>query len=286
MTQVGYGPPVRLDGPLPQRRPGCLLDVATIVPEANDHWLNGARIYPFPPDAGFAHDPCLDGSPRVKQSPTAPELPHFGAFTAYVPIKCTAATVGPDTQWFQDRAVAVMNAVESTIAEKVLANGDGLPALQPHLTDSNLDQLNGGAATALTEALSILEDEIGKTGRGGVIHATPGLSAAWNMGGAFSPDSKGRGIAYTINGTPIVQGAGYIGSYPDGGGAPAIGNEWAYATGPIQARHTEVFVNPDQIKFALDRGINDFEYFAERHLLVDWDGVLQAGVLVDRSLFR
>lgn len=286
MSQVGYGPPVRLDGPLPQRRPGCLLDVATVVPETDEHWLNGARIYPFPPDAGFVHDPCSSGSPRTKRNGTQPALPHFGAFTAYVPIKCTAATVGPDTQWFQDRAVLVMNAVESTIAERVLAKGENLDLTQPHLTDSNLVLLNASTPTALTLALVLLEDAIGVTGRGGVIHASPGLVAAWDMGGAFAPDSKGNGIAFTMNGTPVVSGAGYIGVYPDGGSAPAAANSWAFATGPVQARHTEVFINPEQVQQALDHGVNDFEYFAERHILVTWDAVLQAGVLVDRSLFR
>src|SRR5690242_5625188 len=113
---VGSGPPVRLDGPLPVRRPGCLLDVATIVPEPNEYWLNGAFIYPYPPDTGHAFDTCSEGSARTKKTPTNPESPHFGAFTAYVPIKCTAATVGADPAWFEARAVDVMEALESTIA--------------------------------------------------------------------------------------------------------------------------------------------------------------------------
>lgn len=280
---VGYGPPIRLDGPLPVRRPGCLLDIATLIPTVDDHWLNGAMVYPFPPDAGFVHDPCATGSPRTKRNGSQPELQHFGAYLGYVPIKCTAATVGSDPQWFENRARVVMNAVESTIAERVLATAESLDASQPHLTDGNLAELAVGAVS-LTEGLALLENAIGVTGRGGVIHATPGLVAAWQMGGAFAKPDPTRPV-FTANGTPVVSGAGYIGVFPDGGSAPGTGDEWAFATGPLQQRKTDVFVNPDNIAEALNRGVNDVEFYAEEGLLVDWDGVLQAGVLIDRSTF-
>lgn len=284
MAAVGYGPPVRLDGPLPQKRYSTLVDVATIVPEVDDHWMNGALVFPFPPDAGYVHDPCSSGSARTKRNGTAPDSPLFGAFTGYLPVKCTAASVGADPAWFRDRAEQAMAAVEATIAERVLATAEGLDTTQPHLTDGNLDQLNGGAATPLTEALSLLEDAIADTGRAGVIHATPGLVAAWSMGGAFA--NTGRPYLSTANGTPVVSGAGYRNVHPDGGSAPATVNEWAFATGPVQLRRSEIFTNPDQVAAAVARSTNDIEFFAERHMLVTWDAVLQAGVLVDRSLFR
>lgn len=283
MTQVGYGPPVRLDGPLPQKRSFTLLDVATIVPELDEHWLNGALVMPYPDDTGHVHDACATGSSATKNGGVLPESPHFGAFTAYLPVTCTSFSIGANAQWFRDRAVAAFAAVEATIAERVLATGEGLDALQPHLTDTNLAELNSGAATDAIEALSLLEDAIGATGRAGVIHAAPATVSAWESTG-FTLDKIGGSLYTRSAGTPVVNGAGYRGVFPDGGSAPGAKQEWAFATGPVQARRTEIFITPDTYAQALERALNSFEAFAERNYLIDWDAVLQAGVLVDRSL--
>ena len=281
MSQVGYGPPVRLDGPLPQKRSFTLLDVATIVPELDEHWLNGARILPYPGDTGHVHDPCATGSPATKNAGTLPESPHFGAFTGYLPVTCTSFSVGADAAWFKARAFAAFAAIESTIAERVFATGEGLDALQPHLTDSNLTQLNAGAATGAMLALEDLDDAIAATGRAGVIHATPSVVDAWDSGGGL--ERRGN-LRVTANDTPVVSGAGYLGFFPDGGSAPSSRRAWAFATGPVQARRTDIFITPDNYAQALDRAVNSVEFFAERSMLIDWDAVLQAGVLVDRSL--
>jgi hypothetical protein len=282
MSQVGYGPPQRLDGPLPQKRSFTLLDVATIVPELDDHWLNGALVMPYPDDTGHVHDPCASGSTATKDAGTLPESPHFGAFTGYLPVTCTSFSVGADATWFRDRAVAAFAAVESTIAERVLATGEGLDALQPHLTDSNLDEVNGTTPTAALEALALLEQAIGDTGRAGVIHAAPATATAWGFGNNLV--RRGNLLVTAANDTPVVVGAGYQGVFPDVGSAPSAVREWAFATGPLQARRTEIFITPDNYAEALDRALNSFEAFAERSMLIDWDGVLQAGVLVDRSI--
>lgn len=282
MSQVGYGVPVRLDGPLPQKRASTLLDVATLIDDPDEHWLNGALVLPYPSDAGHVSDPCASGSTRTKASGTLPESKHFGAFTAYLPVKCTTRGVGADPQWFVDRARAALVAVESTIAERVLATGEGMDAAQPHLTDGNLVEINSGAALGPTEALARLENAIADTGSDGVIHADPGTVTAWDAGGALQPP-RGN-VLQTANGTLIVSGAGYRNVHPDGAGAPSATRAWAFATGPLQVRRTEIFILPGDYKQAIDRAVNDVEFLAERHMLVDWDGVLQAGVLVDRSL--
>lgn len=283
MSQVGYGTPVRLDGPLPQKRSFRLFDVATLVPTVDDRWANGAKVLPYPDDTGHVFDPCSSGSSRQKDSGMLPESPHFGAFTAYLPVSCSSVSVGVDPAWFRDRALAALMAVESTIAERVLATGEGLDEFQPHLTDTNLDELAGGAATDAIEALSLLEDAIGATGRAGVIHAAPATVSAWESTG-FTLDKIGGSLYTRSAGTPVVNGAGYRGVFPDGGSAPGAKQEWAFATGPVQYRETEPFITPDTYAQALDRGDNTFAAFAERTFLIDWDAVLQAGVLVDRSL--
>lgn len=282
MTQVGYGPPVRLDGPLPQKRSFRLLDVATLVPTVDDRWANGAMVLPYPDDTGHVFDPCASGSSRQKDPGTLPASSHFGAFTGYLGVSCQSVSIGVDPTWFRDRAVAAMLAVESTIAERVFATGESMDALQPHLTDSNLAPLNASAATEAMEALALLEDAIAATGRAGVIHATPATVTAWDFGGAL--DRRGSQLVHRATDTPIAQGAGYLGAFPDGGSAPSARRAWAFATGPVQYRQTEAFIIPENYAQALDLASNEFAAFVERTFLIDWDGVLQAGVLVDRSL--
>ena len=56
------------------------------------------------------------------------------------------------------------------------------------------------------------------------------------------------------------------------------------ATGPIDIRRGDVEVLPPVIRQTLDRRTNVITYRVERDYLVDWDTVLQAAVLVDRTL--
>jgi len=45
--------------------------------------------------------------------------------------------------------------------------------------------------------------------------------------------------------------AGYTGATPTGGGAAAAGQAWAYATGPVQIRLSEIYLNPPTLAEAL-----------------------------------
>ncbi len=65
--------------------------------------------------------------------------------------------------------------------------------------------------------------------------------------------------------------------------------EWAYATGPVDIRRSEIFTTPDTLAQALDRSLgasnsrpNTITYRAERYFAVDWDSALQAAVRIDR----
>jgi len=103
--------------------------------------------------------------------------------------------------------------------------------------------------------------------------------SAWNL---VAPNGA---VQYAVaTGTPIAVGRGYIDARPDGDSAPSACQSWAFATGPVQIRRTEPFVNPDDIAEALARSTNDVAFYAERDYLHTWDRELQAGVLVDRSV--
>jgi hypothetical protein len=123
-----------------------------------------------------------------------------------------------------------------------------------------------------------LEDAIGETGRQGLIHATPATVAAWE----FEALESGAYLQ-TPNGTPIASGGGYIGADPVLGAAPAAGQAWAFATGPVQVRLSEVILVGDNINDTIDQSLNEVTYRAERYALAVWDTALQSGILIDWS---
>lgn len=277
-----FGPPVRIDGPLPVAPQYSLLNTAEVVIEPDERWANGAQIYPYPTDPGFAWDPCGVGSLGVKEEGTPPPLPVFQSFTAYLPETCTSSRI-VSPQAFAARAQLAFGAVESSIYEHVLATGGPFRGtFQPYLGDSSLVVLGGGAVSP-EEGLALLEDAIGGTHKRGLIHATPATLTAWTFSGP-SIDKEGT-VLQTRVGTNVAVGDGYIGVVPNGHAALAARQAWAFATGPVQIRREPtITLVPDDISQALDRSHNIVTYRAERDALVDWDTQLQVGVLIDRSI--
>jgi hypothetical protein len=90
----------------------------------------------------------------------------------------------------------------------------------------------------------------------------------------------------------VVPDFGYApGADPVGHAAAGATEEWAYATGPIDIRRSEMFTLPERVDQALDRSVgatngspNTITYRAERYYLPIWDTAVQAAVLIDRCL--
>lgn len=304
MTISTQGPYFRLDGPQPLPRRYHLLTVAQYRDLGEqERWGNGAWIQGYPQDPVFTFDPCATGSEKTKREGGAINLPVFGAFQAYLAEKCLTTTVGPDPNaWFTQRAAAAFKVAEAAAAERVLATGDGLPTWVtgpevPHLTDGNLDVLASGAAQNYLEGLALLEQAIGQTGRGGVIHTTPAVATLWSA--RLLIDDDGNKMMRTNLGTPVVVGDGYIGAYPDvDGSAPSSTEDWCFATGPLgYVTNPGILLPPrlipDEYVQAIDRTQNFVEYRAERDYVIFYDSdtsggtdyaPLQAGVLIDRTL--
>lgn len=300
---AGVGPLYRLDGPLPLPRRYTLLQVAQKVDLGDDpHWQNGVWLQSYPMDPVGVHDPCNLGTMQTKPPGGALSNAKFGAFQAYLAITCNAARIGADPDWFTARAVQAFKIAEDAAAERALATGAGVTVVgggdTPHLTDTNLDQLDGGAAISALHGLESLEEAIGATGRGGVIHATPATVTAWaSYGNLVDEDSAGT-LRAQATGTPIVVGDGYIGAYPDGGSAPGDRQAWAFATGMVRYltdpdRNLPPTIIPTEYRQALDTSTNEVTFRAERNYVVTFDSdshsgtdyaPLQAGVLIDRSL--
>jgi hypothetical protein len=290
MAQVGYGPLYRVLGPPPERPFATLLDAARVIDEVDEHWLNGVKVYPFPPGPAKPHDPCSTGTLRTKSSDGTVPLPEFGGFSVYLEEQCSSVgIVGPGLtpeqiqERFVGRATAAFAALEPFAVEKEFMSGGAL-GNNPHLADGNGTFPTGNTAQSVVEAFAILEDLIAATGRRGIIHCTPGILT--KAGQQFLVFDERSGEVRTVNGTRVVPGYGYVGNTtPVGHSAPASAKQsWIYATGPVDVRRGEVFVVPERIEAALDRAQNTITFLVERNYVVDWDTVLQAAVLADRGI--
>lgn len=279
MSQATLGPPRVLDGPIPVPPRYSLLVNALIVDDLDYHWMAGGAIYPYPSlEDGAAHNACASGTYREKLEGGVISSPEFAAFTVYVAETCTARGIGSDEE-FQARAVVALNALEAALVEQEFAMGDAMPS-NPHLADTSLPNYATLGTLAPLESMARLENAIAETGKMGLIHADPATVTAWVADHVV--EREGAYLRTVAAGTPVVSGYGYVGAHPIGQSAPAAGTGWAWATGPVEIRRSNIELLPGSLAQALDRSNNVVTYRAERHYLVDWDTELQAAVLVDR----
>ena len=290
MTQVTVGPPWSADGPIPVAPPHNLLSLPGIlVPDTGDeHWLVGVEAWPYPRDLPSTVDPCSEGTFRVKAEGEGWNLPIFGPFTAYLPITCSAITA--KSAGFADRARLAFQAKEHWAVSHELAWGTAQP-LNPFLADGNTQILAGGAAVTPDVGLSYLEDAIGQTGIGGVIHTTNAVAAAWNgSSGGYGVEDSGGTLYTTANETPVAVSGAYRGATPRFGAEAGAGQQWVFASSPIQVRRqNDIQVIADSIAQSMDRQQNDVTFRAERGYVVTYDAPesnsdtrpVQAAVLID-----
>ena len=276
---------VPLQAPLPSPPQFDLLAAATLVDPTTDRWLGGAWTGGDVPGPANTHDPCSVGTDRAKIGPGDIGSQMSGRFVVYLPGFCTAQGIGPDPTFWTDRLELAFQVYEGAAVERVLATGDGHATLGPYLGDANMEDLSGAAVTPL-RGLELLETEIRLHGSG-IIHAAPATATAW---AAETLITSSRGVMRTMLGTPVAVGAGYIGVQPDSEAAPGAGEEWAFASGPIEIyRDSQISTIPGSYAEAIDRSLNDVMFYAERPYLINWiarqstadDDHVQAGVLID-----
>jgi len=296
MSTIGIGPTGRVDGPRPLPRKYGLLPAAniagsgvTLVPDPTERWESGVKIWPYPTGAATAFDALASGTSQTPKGFGNDHLDmgEFHPVGIVYADTCTTASI-PDDQSFRARASTVFAAVEGAALEHELLTGLAVPS-NLHLAGAT-SLPNGTTVTSALNGLAILEQEIARSGSGGLIHLSPGLATVLRSNYVIS-DERGEGVLRTGNGTVVIPGAGYVdGATPEVGGVDASGwEEWIYATGPIDLRRSEVFTLPETQKEALDRGSgatnnrpNTITYLIERFYLYDFDGAVFAGVLVDR----
>lgn len=276
MSITAVGPALNLNGPLPAAPPYSLLSIPGVLVVDGDagRWMNGVNLWGYPEDVPQLWEPCSSGTFRTKDEGGDMPTPRFDPFGIYESISCTGMSIG-DWRSFAGRAETVLQATQSFAVEEALSQGVTL-STNPFFGDADLDILASGGAVTPDVGLRYLEDAIGATGRGGIIHATPAVVAAWEFNGLETGS-----YLRTANGTPVASGGGYIGADPVLGSSPAAGQAWAFATGPVEVRLSDVQMVGDDINGSLDTSNNDVTFRAEKYALAVWDTALQAGVLID-----
>ena len=104
-----------------------------------------------------------------------------------------------------------------------------------------------------------------------MIHATPELVSMWTHTGALRED--GPRLVTVAKGTIIVAGSGYPGTGPLGhaNAAATADTCWAFASGLVHLRYSEIVVTPDNMREALNRANNTVTYGASRYAAASFD---------------
>jgi hypothetical protein len=228
-------------------------------------------------------DPCQSASSaghgKDAGTPTGEEI--FGAFQVLEGITCTTRSTHADPAEWQRRAKVALDAYQHWAIEREYWAGNLLPA-NPHLAQTTgLTFDNSVTATSVKNAVALLEQSIADKGGNGVIHMRPAVfSQYWHE----APQAMfiQNGVARTALGNQVVPGVGYPGTNKDGT-APSGTVEWAYATGPVEYRMSDVELLPPTIREATDRAQNLTTFRAERYVLVTWDQRIHAVVKIDRA---
>lgn len=252
------------------------------APTNDPRWELGYRFQPEACGGAFIEDPC-ERVPRVV--PDRPARVEIEPFNVVAGDHCSA--MGFLAQDYEARALRLLqrctsHQVASELWTGTLAAASNWP--NPYLTDPTSDTLTNGPAGAIA-ALACLEQALAQSGCGdrGMIHATPQLVTHWAALGNSVLRREG-GLLLTIHDTIIVSDGGYDGSGP--GGVPAGDSQWAYATGMVTVRLGRIFITPgpDDIVEAMDRAVNDVEFFAERPAAYDWDQCAHFAAEIDLGI--
>lgn len=280
MTQ-GFYP---VDAPPPVAAAHGILDTARIVPEANDYWINGVALWPYPGDLPAAYDPCATGSAILAKGSGTPATTEqdYQAFTVYVPETCTTRITAEIDEEFRRRVTVQLAATEGWYVEREFEQSTRMGTANEHLASA--DAANAAPAdTGVTPRLGLgyLERAIANQGSAGVIHAPVEIVTAWMALGHVFEDSTGILLTKAKN-TPVVAGSGYQGVAPIGKAANTGTQLVAYATPPVDLRRSEMFVMPTTQAEAINRSTNNIVYRAERYYAYDWDAArLHAYVRID-----
>lgn len=327
MTTQSGAPPVVVVSPpaLPPRTELSLVSAAALASEtrtpnggsAIPTWVGGVTWRPDNVATGGAADPCAPGNLNVGAN-----LGKQEAFPIMIWEGERCTTASESIEEAQRRARALLEATTSKRLASEFWRGDLAAANawpNPYLSRSVADvfdgatpplvkQIGSGSTLNPIAALAALEQAIATYGTGarGMIHCTRRTALVW---AAYFLLQQTGGLTLTALGNIVVADAGYDGTAPGHpaaalGGNFATGQEaWAYATGMVTVRLSEIEVSgaqraneqlpnsitPDGETVVRAPGVgnlqaNDRVVIASRYALATFDPAILAGVHIDHQL--
>jgi hypothetical protein len=275
-----YGPTYVVSAPLQEPPLYSLLSTARVVDEGDDHWLNGLGIMGNECALAGLEDPCVGGGSDVRGVSAITGVADSPGFTVFTNIKCTTRSYRFDD--LMNLARQHFTAVESQAVELELMSdpiGIGVVNLRG-LNATPAPTIINATATTVIEGIGQLENHIATVmAMRGMIHVSPALLTAMAYRQLVISDN---GKLRTPMGTLIVPGTGYVANTPTGQTATGT-QEWAYATGLVELRRTQIYTVPDEASQAVDRAVNDLTVHVERHYAIAWQRCEHAAIKIDRA---
>lgn len=248
--------------------PFGLLSAVTPRPVGNSRWENGVEWEPLAcgPASGIGEPDCDPEVPTVglpKAFPVPGGTDDATAFTVYGSYECSP--MGHSLEYAQQRATEHLLAREEARAEQAIWTGD-LGNI-PNFTDAETATTTAlNPVQALAAAEAALATQYGSLG---TIHMARDVALVLIAEDAVY--RQGTRL-FTALGTPVIAGAGYPGTHPDG----VTAGTWIIATPALMLYRSEIFTPTNRTGDLLDRAQNNLFGMAERRYLVGWDdcGVL------------
>lgn len=225
------------------------------------------------------HEVCPGEVPAAPAKTPTLEFPLVEGtpFTALLGVECKLT--GYTLEEFERRVVRAFTLCEQRTVEEIFWTGseDNRPSLAGTAEEPSecVILAQATAPLSLTGGVAALEGYLGDNYCGvGVIHAPRTLAAyaaATNL-----MCNCGTAKVSTPLGTQWAFGGGYsVNTGPDGIEAPE-GVAWLYATGQVSILRSEVWVNPDDLRYAFNTRTNDVTVFAERKYAITYECVCAA----------
>lgn len=274
--------------PQPQAARLSLINSMPVLDEAASSDENAAvqarwqDEYSFIPEAcSDAHvaDPC---EPEIREPDPRPDVVDTKPFVVWAADRCRAQEY--QVADYPARARRLLERCQSKqiaheLWEGTQAQASGWP--NRFLAMSDADTVTT-EPSGIVDTLACLEQALADCGCGsrGMIHATRQVVTHWTALGNSVLRREG-GLLLTVHDTIVVSDAGYTGTGPNG--EPAGSSVWAYATGIVAGRLSAIDIvpSPEMLADAMDRGINEVAFFAQREASVFWDACCHFAAEVD-----
>lgn len=222
---------------------------------------------------------CPPAAPASMEATQGFEILGGDPFTAYLGISC--ALPGHTLDEFAARVRAAFLANVEPMVEQAFWTGD--QGNDPHLADATAGAVHvvapAAAPLSLQAGVGALETYLGLNLAGRAFLHAPRIVAPYAATAQLLVDPATARMRTPL-GSRWVFGSGYAANTgPDGAAAPA-GVAWIYATGQVNLWRSDVFVNPDDLRYGFNTRSNDVEIFAEQSFALTRE-CLTAAVAVD-----